>query len=62
VVFLSYITGHQTRFQMLGGQETSRSLLHLSELLRLADGAGLIADPDLAAARMRQLLDGAGDG
>jgi hypothetical protein len=61
VVFLSYITGHQARFQMLGGQETSRSLLHLSELLRLADGAGLIADPDLAAARMGQLLDGAGD-
>jgi hypothetical protein len=31
-------------------------LPHLAELLRLADAAGLIEDPELAAQRMRHLL------
>jgi hypothetical protein len=31
-------------------------VLHLSELFRLADAAGLLADPALACARMKQLL------
>jgi hypothetical protein len=30
--------------------------VHLAELFRLADAAGLLADPDLAAARMRKVL------
>ncbi len=41
---------------MIGGQESARSLLHLSELFRLADRAGLLADPELAANRMGQVL------
>jgi len=41
---------------MVGGQESARSLVHLAELFRLADRAGVLADPDLAAARMRALL------
>jgi hypothetical protein len=30
--------------------------LHFSELFRLADAAGLLADPELACRRMKQLL------
>jgi hypothetical protein len=33
-----------------------RSLPHFSEVFRLADKAGLLADPDLAANRMHKLL------
>jgi hypothetical protein len=30
--------------------------MHLAELFRLADAAGLLADPDLATERMRRVL------
>ncbi|MDW8443624.1 MAG: dihydrodipicolinate synthase family protein [Acetobacteraceae bacterium] len=56
VVFLAWLNGHQGHFVMLGGQQSARSLLHLAELFRLADRAGLLRDPDLACARMRTLL------
>ena len=35
-------------------------MLHLAELFRLADAAGLLRDPELACARMRLLLAVAG--
>ena len=41
---------------MVGGQESARSVLHLAELFRLADAAGLLVDPDLACRRMRLFL------
>jgi hypothetical protein len=56
VVFLAYLNGLQDHFVMVGGQESARSLLHLAELFRLADRAGVLADPERAAARMRGLL------
>jgi hypothetical protein len=56
VVFMAWINGHQRHFTMVGGQHSTRSLPHLAELFRLADAAGLIEQPDLAAARMRTLL------
>jgi len=56
VVFLAWLNGHQEHFVMVGGQESARSLLHFAELFRLADQAGLLADPALACRRMRQLL------
>jgi hypothetical protein len=56
VVFMAYLNGHQDHFTMVGGQESARSTLHLAELFRLADQAGLIADPVRAAARMRTVL------
>lgn len=56
VVFMAWINGRQDHFAMVGGQQSARSVLHLAELLRLADAAGLVEDPDLAAARMRALL------
>jgi hypothetical protein len=41
---------------MVGGQQSARNVLHLAELFRLADTAGLLADPPLACARMKYLL------
>ena len=60
VVFLAYLNGHQSHFRMLGGQESARSIGHLSELFILADRAGLLRDRELAVARMRQILALAG--
>jgi hypothetical protein len=62
IVFLAWLNGHQDHFRMVGGLESARTLLHLAELLRLADRAGLLADPPLAAERMRRLLAVAGIG
>ncbi|MBX5013345.1 dihydrodipicolinate synthase family protein [Rhizobium lentis] len=56
VVFLAYLNGLQDHFVMIGGQQSTRSLAHLAELFRLADKARVLADPELAAARMRQVL------
>ena len=56
VVFMAYLNGLQNHFIMVGGQESARSALHLAELFRLADAAGLLADPDRACARMRIVM------
>jgi hypothetical protein len=56
VVFMAYLNGLQEHFVMVGGQQSARSMLHLAELFRLADAAGLLADPDEACARMRRVL------
>src|SRR4051812_17604327 len=56
VVFLAYLNGHQSHFRMVGGLESARSVVHLSQLLVLADAAGLLRDPELAVARMRPVL------
>ncbi|HEX2649009.1 MAG TPA: dihydrodipicolinate synthase family protein [Burkholderiales bacterium] len=56
VVFMAWLNGHQDHFVMVGGQQSARSILHLAELFRLADAAGLLGDPALACARMKQLL------
>jgi hypothetical protein len=56
VVFLAWLNGHQDHFAMVGGQQSARSIQHFAELFRLADKAGLLRDPDMAVARMRQLL------
>lgn len=56
VVFMAWLNGHQSHFTMVGGQQSTRSLPHLCELLRLADAANLLEQPDLAAHRMAALL------
>jgi uncharacterized protein DUF993 len=56
VVFMAWLNGHQSHFTMVGGQQSARSIVHLAQAFRLADAAGLLRDPDLAAARMRFLL------
>jgi hypothetical protein len=60
VVFLAYLNGFQDHFTMLGGQQSGRSIQHLSELFRLADAARVLRDPELAVARMRAVLAVAG--
>src|SRR5438552_1402163 len=56
VVFMAYLNGHQDHFTMVGGQESARSTLHLAELFRLADRAGLLINPELATRRMKLVL------
>jgi len=56
IVFLAYLNGHQDHFVMVGGQQSARSLLHLAELFRLADRAGMLRDPERAVRRMRRVL------
>jgi hypothetical protein len=56
VVFLAWLNGHQSHFAMVGGQQGARSVLHLAQLFRLADEAGVLRDPALAAQRMRTFL------
>jgi hypothetical protein len=56
IVFLAWLNDHQSHFTMVGGQESARSTLHLAELFRLADQAGLLLDPDLACFRMKSWL------
>ena len=56
IVFVAYLNGLQDHFTMIGGQESTRSILHLAELFRLADRARILRDPDDAAARMVKVL------
>jgi hypothetical protein len=60
IVFMAFLNGHQDHFRMLDGLESGRSILHLARVFELADRAGLLRDPELAAARMRETLALAG--
>ncbi|SFV03236.1 dihydrodipicolinate synthase family protein [Alicyclobacillus macrosporangiidus] len=60
VVFLAYLNGHQHHFRMVGGMEGMRSVIHLAELFRRADQAGVLRDPELAVHRMKLTLALAG--
>jgi hypothetical protein len=55
-VFLAFLNGYQNHFVMLGGAQSMRPLPYFTELFCLADEAGLLVDPGLAAARMRRFL------
>jgi hypothetical protein len=56
VVFMAWLNGHQRHFTMVGGQQSTRSLLHLADLFRLADAANLLEDPAQSVQRMKTLL------
>jgi hypothetical protein len=56
VAFLSWLNGHQQAFAMVGGLHSARSLPHLSTLVRLADAAGALEHPELAADRWNAYL------
>ncbi|MFK7692526.1 dihydrodipicolinate synthase family protein [Paenibacillus sp. HJGM_3] len=60
IVFMAYLNGHQNHFRMIGGAEGARSIVHLSDLFVMADQAGLLVNPDLAAERMSLVLKLAG--
>ena len=56
IVFMAWLNGHQNHFTMVGGQQNTRSILHLAELFRLADAANVLEHPELAVRRMKTLL------
>jgi hypothetical protein len=56
VAFLSWLNGRQPAFSMVGGLHAGRSVPHLVRAFELADRAGLLLEPELAAHRMRTLL------
>lgn len=56
VVFLAYLNGHQPHMVMLAGHQAMRPLPYFVDIFKLADAAGLLRDPELAAARMRRFL------
>lgn len=56
VVFLAWLNGFQDHFVMLNGAQAMRPLPYFTEVFRLADGCGLLRDPDLAVTRMKKLL------
>jgi hypothetical protein len=56
IVFLAFLNGFQSHFRMVRGLENARSVAHLCELFVLADQAGVLRDPELAAQRMRSFL------
>ena len=62
IAFLSWLTGQQGGFTMVGGLQSARSVLHLSRLFELANEARLLPDPELATRRMQLVLDAAGAG
>lgn len=62
IVFMAWLNGHQNHFCMVGGMQSARGIGHYAEIFRLADQAGLLADPDLAVVRMKNLCAVAGVG
>jgi len=56
VVFLAWLNGFQDHFIMLNGAQAMRPLPYFTEVFRLADGCGLLRDPELAVRRMKALL------
>ena len=56
VVFLAYLNGFQDHFVMIGGAQSMRPLPYFTEVFRLADEAGLLKDPELAAACLQRFL------
>ena len=56
VVFMAWLNGHQKHFTMVGGQQSTRSVIHLAGLFKLADAANLLEQPDLALHRMKTML------
>ena len=60
IAFLAWLNGYQAGFQMIGGLHSGRDVNHLVKLFRLANTAGLLLNPELAAARMAGFLNAAG--
>jgi hypothetical protein len=56
VVFMAWLNGHQSHFTMVGGQQSTRSIVHFAGLFRLADAANALERPEVAVQRMRTLL------
>lgn len=62
IAFLSWLSGHQPGFAMVGGLHSARPVPHLAEVFALANDARLFPDPDLAAHRLGVWLQAQGAG
>jgi hypothetical protein len=60
IAFLAWLNGHQDGFVMVGGLQAARSIPHLARVFELANEAGLLSDPDLAAHRLNAVFTTAG--
>jgi hypothetical protein len=56
VVFLAWLNGHQKHFSMAAGLQSARGIVHYAKVFELADACGVLANPELAVARMKQFL------
>ena len=56
VVFLAWLNGFQDHFIMLNGAQATRPLPYFTEIFQLADGCGLLRNPEMAVDRMKRLL------
>jgi len=57
VAFLAWLNGLQPEFAMVGGLERRRSTGHLIRVFELAAAAGALTEPELAVAKMNELLE-----
>ena len=53
IVFMAYLNPHQSHFSMVGGQQSPRSIMHVTNIFRPSDATDLLNDPNEAAARMK---------
>ena len=56
VVFMAYLNGLQDHFAMIDGQQSARTVYHLSELYQLASKADTFLNPETAEERMKKYL------
>lgn len=56
IVFLAWLNGHQDHFTMPAGMQSARGIMHYADVFRLADRANVLDKPELAAARMKNLM------
>ena len=57
VAFSAWLTGAQSGFQMVGGLQSARSLVHVARVFELLNDARLLPDPELARHRMALLCE-----
>ncbi|GAA2111186.1 dihydrodipicolinate synthase family protein [Microlunatus panaciterrae] len=60
IAFVSWLSGLQPGFTMIGGLQSARSVVHLARIFELANEARLLPDPELAAHRLGLVLAAAG--
>ena len=60
IAFLNWLNGRQPAFSMIAGLHSGRDLPHLSRIVGLANTAGALERPELAAQRWHRMLELAG--
>jgi len=56
VVFLAWLNGHQSHFNMVAGLQSARDVMHYTRVFKLADQCAALQDPEFAVARMQSFL------